>query len=66
MHLCLRTDRAATMSSDTQACLEEGRRAEPDCGDSPRSGLADREDVELLCCRDAAEISAPFKFRRFG
>lgn len=61
MHLCLRTARAAAMSSDTQACSEKGRRAEPDCGDSPGSGLADREDVELLCCRDA-----PFKFRRYG
>lgn len=66
MHLCLRTDRAAAMSSDTQARLENGQRAKPDCGDSPRSGLADREDVELLCCRDATEISTPFKFRRYG
>lgn len=66
MHLCLRTDRGAAMSSDTQARLENSRRAEPDCGDSPRSGVADRADVELLCCRDAAEISAPFKFRRYG
>lgn len=66
MHLCGRADRAAAMSSDPQACSEDGGRAEPDCADFPRSGLADREDVELLCCRDAAEISAPFKFRRYG
>lgn len=66
MHLCLRTDRAAAMSSDPQARLENGRRAEPDCGDLPRSVLADGADVELLCCRDASELSAPFKFRRYG
>lgn len=63
MHLCLRTDRAAAMSSDAQARLENGRRAEPDRGDSPRGG---GEDVELLCCRDATELGAPFKFRRYG
>ncbi|XP_011615019.2 homeobox protein Mohawk-like [Takifugu rubripes] len=66
MHLCLTIDGAAAMSSDTQICLGNGGRAEPDCGDLPRSGLADREDAELLRCRDATEISAPFKFRRYG
>lgn len=66
MHLCLSTDGAAAMSSDTQARLGSGGRAEPDCGDLPRSGLADREDVELLRCRGVTEISAPFKFRRYG
>lgn len=54
------------MSSDTQARLENSRGAEPDCADLPGSGLADREDVELLCCRDATETSAPFKFQRYG
>lgn len=66
MHLCLTIDGAAAMSSDTQICLGNGGRAEPDCGDLPRSGLADREDAELLRCRDATEIGAPFKFRRYG
>lgn len=66
MHLCLTIDGAAAMSSDTQICLGNGGRAEPDCGDLLRSGLADREDAELLRCRDATEISAPFKFRRYG
>lgn len=66
MHLCLTIDGAAAMSSDTQTCLGSGGRAEPDCGDLPRSGLADREEVELLRCRDATEIGAPFKFRRYG
>lgn len=64
MHLCLRADGA--MSCETQAGLEKGRRAQPDGADSPRSGLADGDNVELLCCRDAAEMSAPFKFRRYG
>lgn len=66
MHLCLTTDGAAAMSTDTRVRLENGGRGEPDCGDFPRSALADREDVELLRCQDATDISAPFKFRRYG
>lgn len=66
MHLCLTMDRAAAMSSDTQTCSGTGGRAELDCGDLPPSGLANREDAELLRCQDATEICAPFKFRRYG
>lgn len=58
------------MRSDAQHHLEDNRGAEQsgrlDCVDSPQSSFTDRENNNLLQCRDAADNGCTIKYRRYG
>lgn len=58
------------MRSDAQHHLEDNRGAEQsgrlDCVDSPQSSFTDRENSNLLQCRDAADDGCTIKYRRYG
>lgn len=60
----------AAMRSDAQHHLEDHRGAEQsgrlDGVDSPHGSFTDRENSNLLQCRDAADSGCTIKYRRYG